>query len=74
MPAGAAPTLGYLETFMMLDPKGQGFDRQKKLAEIHAQAIEKLKQTQIIDKTDEFLKHQRYSKLVEIWLYISNCV
>ena len=74
MPVRAAPTLGYLETFMMLDPKGQGFDRQKKLAEIHTQAIENLKQTQIIDKTDEFLKHQRYSKLVEIWLYISNCV
>mgnify|MGYP005667108143 FL=1 len=74
MPVEVGPTLGYLETFMMLDPKGQGFDRQKKLAEIHAQAIENLKQTQIIDKTDEFLKHQRYSKLVEIWLYISNCV
>ena len=74
MPVGAAPTLGYLETLMMLDPKGQGFDRQTKLAEIHAQAIKNLKQTQIIDKTDEFFKHQRYSKLVEIWLYISNCV
>ena len=74
MPVGAAPTLGYLETFMMLDPKGQGFDGQKKLAEIHGQAIENLKQTQTIDKSDEFLKHQRYSKLVEIWLYISNCV
>ena len=61
MSVGAAPTLGYLETFMMLDHKGQGFDRQKKQAEIHAQAIENLKQTQIIDKTDEFLKHQRYS-------------
>ena len=59
---------------MMLHPKGQGFDRQKKLAEIHGQAIENLKQTQTIDKSDEFLRHQRYAKLVEIWLYRSNCV
>ena len=74
VPAGAAPTRSYRETAIMLYPRGKGFDRQKKLAKTHVQAIENLKQTQIIDKIDEFLKHQRYSTLFEIWLYISICV
>jgi hypothetical protein len=52
--AGAAPTRGYLETFMMLDPKGQGFDRQKKLAETYAQSTGNWNQNKIIDKIYQF--------------------
>jgi len=29
VPAGAAPTLSYRETAIMLYPRGKGFDRQK---------------------------------------------
>ena len=39
---------------MMLDPKGQGFDRQKKLAETHAQSTGNWNQNKIIDKIYQF--------------------
>ena len=65
VPAEVAPTQSYRETAITLYPQGNGFYRQKKLAKIHAQATVNLKQTKFINKIDEFLKHQRYSKLVE---------
>ena len=33
------------------------------MTEIHAQATGNLKQTEIIDKVDEFLKHKSYSEV-----------
>ena len=39
---------------MMLDPKGQGFDRQKKLAETQAQSTGNWNQSKIIDKNYQF--------------------
>ena len=39
---------------MMLDSKGQGFDKQKKLPETHAQSTGNWNQNKIIDKIYQF--------------------
>ena len=39
---------------MMLDSKGQGFDKQKKLAETHAKSTGIWNQNKIIDKIYQF--------------------